>query len=62
MHWDRGQVQFSTMESDTIHYCDKPVQRDTLIQTTPTAKVGSTILFRKRKILKQYFFNHDSRH
>lgn len=29
MHWDRGQVQFRTMESDTIHYCDKPAQRDT---------------------------------
>lgn len=36
--------------------------RYTLIQTTPTAKVSSKILFRKRKILKQYFFNHDSRH
>lgn len=28
MHWGRGQVQFSTMESGTIHYYDTPVQQE----------------------------------
>lgn len=29
MHWGRGQAHFSTMESDTIHYCDTSVQHET---------------------------------